>query len=391
MSEGKRFKAKSTDYPGVYYIMGTNAKGKPEKIFYISYYDPTGKRHFEKAGRAGKDDMTASRASLLRGAKADGDKDKLPNKEQRKKDAAKKSAEEGKWTFDRLWAAWQADKENDGKRGTVKADQRYRKHIKEPFGDREPFSLRPLDIDRLRIALAKDHAKSTTISIISLIRRIERYGTSTGKCAGLSFPIILKGKVLGKDPRVKRSPSDEQIESYIKTCLEWPDMQAGNFQLFIAYTGIRRGSVRNLKWDDLYLDDKKNLIVLLKASKTGDVPIVLSDKAVVLLRNHPRTEGNPYIFTGAGEDGGRSQRQIDRIPRMIANAAGLPSDLDPCHAFRRRLATRMKKYGAKVGMAAGGWKSPAMLLHYQSTDSEEILAALNESGGKIAEAKSKTA
>ena len=376
MSEGGRFKAKSTDYPGVYYITGTNAKGKPEKIFYISYYDPTGKRHYEKAGRAGKDDMTASRASKLRGDKAEGDK--LPNVERREAEQAAKTAAAGKWTFNRLWEAWQADKENAGKRGTKKADQRYRKHIKEPFGDREPSSLKPLDIDRLRLALAKDHAKPTTISVISLIRRIERYGASSGKCAGLTFPIILKGKALGNDPKVKRSPSETQFDAYIKTCEEWPDVQAGNFQAFIAHTGIRRGSVQNLKWEDLYLDEKENLIALLQDSKTGDVSIVLSDKAVLLLRNHPRTEGNPYVFNGADEEGKRSQRQIDRIPRMIADAAGLPSDLDPCHAFRRRLATRMKNYGTKVGMAAGGWKSPAMLLHYQSTDSEEILAALNE-------------
>jgi len=389
MGEESKFRPEKTKHIGVYIIMGTSpATKKPEKIFYVQYYR-NGKRYFEKAGRAGQDDMTAYRASLIRAAKIDGKV--LPNKERREAERAAKVAAAGKWTFDKLWTAWQEDKENIGKRGTVKADQRYRKHIKIPFGDREPSSLKPLDLDRLRLAIAKDHAKSTTISVLGLIRRIERYGASTGKCAGLTFPIILKGKALGNDPRVKRSPSDEQMDSYIKTCEEWPDIQAGNFQAFVAHTGIRRGSVRDLRWEDLYIDNRENLLVLLRDSKTGDVPIVLSDKAVLLLRDHPRTEGNPYIFTGGDPDGKRSQRQIDRIPRIIANAAGLPSDLDPCHAFRRRLATRLKKYGTKVGMAAGGWKSPAMLLHYQSTDSEEILAALNEAGGTITEAKSETA
>jgi len=74
---------------------------------------------------------------------------------------------------------------------------RYRKHLKVPFGDREPSSLKPLDIDRLRLSLATGHAKSTTITVLGLIRRIERYGASRGFCAWLSFPIILKGKKLG--------------------------------------------------------------------------------------------------------------------------------------------------------------------------------------------------
>jgi integrase len=365
-----------TKYDGVYTIEGTNAKGKAELIYYISYYAPDGRRRFEKAGRECKNDMTAYRAMLLRDKRIAGDE--LPNAERREAERAAKEAAAGKWTFNRLWAAWQADKENAGKRGTKKADQRYRKHIKGPFGEKEPKDLKPIDIDRLRLVLAKNHAKPTTISVISLIRRIERYGASTGKCPGLSFPIILKGKALGHDPRVKRSPSDAQFEAYEKKCKEWPDIQAANFQLFIAVTGIRRGSVQNLKWSDLYPDNKQNLIALLRDSKTGDVPIVLSDKAVILLRNHPRTEGIEYIFSGKGPDGKRSQRQIDRIPRMIADAAGLPSDMDPSHCFRRRLATKMKSYGTRVGMMAGGWKSPAMLLHYQSTDSEEVLAALNE-------------
>jgi integrase len=162
----------------------------------------------------------------------------------------------------------------------AKADQRYRKHLKVPFGDREPSSLKPLDIDRLRLSLATGHAKSTTITVLGLIRRIERYGASRGFCAWLSFPIILKGKKLGKDPRVKKAPTDEQFEIYIKTCEKWPDVQAGNFQLFIAYTGVRRGSARNLKWEDIDLD---NATAVLKDSKTGDVQVVLSDDAVTLV------------------------------------------------------------------------------------------------------------
>jgi integrase len=399
----------STDYPGVYIRKGTNrSTGKPEDIFYLRYVRD-GKRVEERAGRAKTDDMTAARASKILGKIID--REQKPRQERLKAERAAKDAEAGKMTFNRLWKAWQEDPENDGKRGTIKADQRYRKHIKIPFGDREPKDLKPLDIERFRLALAKDHAKSTTISTVSLINRIARYGASKGLCAGLSFPIILKGKTLGREPREKKAPTDEQFEAYVRTCEKWPDRQAGAFQLFIAYTGVRRGSARNLKWDDIDLDHQT---AVLKDSKTGDVQIVLGDDAVALLRNHPREIASPYVFTGKGwepvlDKAGKpalhrkngkmrrkqteknlpqlSQRQIDRIPRMIADAAGLPADLDPCHSFRRRLATKVEaRFGIAAAMGAGGWKSPAMVINYTATTKQTLRDAANLLGRKNAAA-----
>jgi integrase len=323
--------------------------------------------------------MTPAKADQLRQDKARGKA--LPNAVRRKVERAAKAAEAGKWTFDRLWKAWQEDPENQGKGGTIKTDQRYRKHLKVPFGDREPSDLKPLDIDRLRLSLAADHAKATTITVLGLIRRIERYGASKGLCAGLTFPIILRGKKLGSDPEVKRAPSDEQFDAYVKTCEEWPDVQAGAFQLFIAYTGVRRGSARNLKWEDI---DLGNATAVLKDSKTGDVTIVLGDDAVKLLRDHPETKGVEYVFSGKGPDGMRSQREIDRIPAKIREAAGLPADLDPCHSFRRRMATKIEaRFGIAAAMGAGGWKSQAMVINYTATTKQILRDAANLLGRKV--------
>ena len=113
--------------------MGTSHEGKTEKIFYISYYRD-GKRHFEKAGRQYRDDMTASRASRIRGAKIEGTE--LPNKARREEEAAKKASEAGRWTFDRLWAEWKAV--NATKKGIVNDDNRYRTHLQPLFGHKEP-------------------------------------------------------------------------------------------------------------------------------------------------------------------------------------------------------------------------------------------------------------
>lgn len=415
-----------TRYPGVTVTESAShsADGEPLRTYYIQFR-LAGRSFFEKAlVRDPADDSrwiparTVVEASGLRAAKIAGDE--LPTSVRREQEAAAKKAETGKWTFDRLWEAWKADPEQghldkngevdlkQGKRGTLKADLRYGKHISASpedikkrmedspdappaIGGREPKDLTSDDIDRFRLYLANHYSRETTKSIIGLVTRIARYGASKGYCAGLSFPVILRGKQLGKEPKKKRAPNAAEYATYLSTCDAWPDKQAGNFQKFIAYTGIRRASARNLKRGDV---DLVNKTVLLRDSKTGDVKIALSNNAVALLREHldlPRNLGNPYIFTGSDPDGKRSQKQIDTIPRKIANAAGLPADLDPCHAFRRFLATRLKKYGTKVGMDAGGWKDPKMLLHYQSATADDVRDALNEEDARIAESTNGTA
>ena len=63
----ERFK---TDYRGVFYVIGTSVRGKPERIYHIRYWREG--RYFEEtAGRQFRDDMTPAKASRIR-AKADG-------------------------------------------------------------------------------------------------------------------------------------------------------------------------------------------------------------------------------------------------------------------------------------------------------------------------------
>jgi len=394
---------------GVFFIESAahSSSGKAIRTFYVrGKVQSTGQAFFEKAERPGHRVKNEKDADRIRTMLIEGTLQ--PNKERREKEAAAAKDKASKWTFDKLWEAWKADPENKGKRGTTKADQKYTtwlKHVSpeewdnltaqntpkpnERIGKMEPRHVAPTDIDRLRLSLAKGHSKATTISVLGLIRRIERYGASSGRCPGLQFPIILKGKKLGRDPEVKRAPNEDEVAKYVETCKSWPDPQAGRFQLLIVYTGMRRGSARNLKWEDIDLD---NATAVLRDSKTGDVPIVLSNDAVALLRSHPATEGNPYVFTGSEPDGRRSQRQIDREPAKIRDAAGLPKDFDPCHCFRRRLATRVEEaHGIATAMKVGGWKSPAMVINYTATTRSVLREAANLLNAKPAETKNETA
>jgi len=330
------------------------------------------------------------------------------------------------WTFDKLWTAMKQDpdrghKVNDdgsidltvGWRGTKKADEKYGKHIAPKFGKREPKDVRVGDIESWRADLAKRYSKATTVTLIGILKSIAHYGASRELCPGIAFPVVLKGKKLGRAPEVKNAPPIEKLGDFVKTCESWPDRQEGDFMLLVAFTGMRRGSARNLKWEDVNLDAKT---ALLKDSKTGDVEISLSDLAVDILRKHPREMVSPYVFTGRGweplvsksgepvlhKKNGKmramqierdlpqlTQRQIDRVPAKIRDAAGLPSDLDPCHSWRRNLATTLDAQGVSLETIkrAGGWKTIAMVSNYTATRKETVENAVNALGQAFVEAK----
>ena len=324
-----------TKHEGVYTIMGTSpVTKKPEKIFYISYYH-AGKRHFEKAGRAGKpDSMTAAKANAIRTDRMRGTE--LPNKARREAEEAARKAEVGRWTIEKLWGEYVAQRYQGEADYTDKSN--YENYLEESFGEKEPSDIVPLDVDRLRVKLLKTLAPGTVAKVLGLLRRLIHFGENKQLARGPGFKIQL--------PRVNSQKTefltDAQMAAYIKTCREWPDPQAGNFQLLELYTGMRRGEVWGLQWADVDLD--RGFLTIRDPKGGTDQTIPLSDAARELLEAHPRAGQNPYVF--AGEMGGmRGLLQLGASSREIRAAAGLPDSFRPNHGLRHAFASHLASSG----------------------------------------------
>lgn len=373
MAMMKRVPAKG--YAGVFFIEGTAiGSDKAERIYYIRF-KKGGKLIEEKAGRSGKpDSMTPAGAAALRAQKMKGI---IPTNAERR--AEERAAKAGKWTFNALWAEWM--KVNAHKRGAVNDDNRFRTHLQRPFGSMEPKAVTRFDVDRLRVGMLKGtapragrkfdpnaktradysdatrkklavkaeeremkrekkpYAVGTVVSVLSLLRRIASFGASRGLCEGLSFKVQI--------PKGAKEKTEDmtagQMSAYIKTCREWSDAQAGNFQLLMLHTGMRRGEVRNLKWSDV---DSERGFILLRDPKGGeDVRIPMSDAARELLAGHTKTGENPFVFSGEKGAGPRGIRQIAESSRAIRDAAGLPKDFRPCHSLRHTFASHLASSG----------------------------------------------
>ena len=368
-----------TNIPGVYFIMGTSrATGKPERIYYISYYR-NGKRHFEKAGRQVQDAMTPRKASGIREDRMRGRE--LPNRQRREAERAGKEAEKGRMTVGRLWAEYVKQRYNDKADLTDKAN--YENHLKTPFGDKEPAGIVPLDVDRLRVKLSKTHSPATVAKILGLLRRLILFGEKKCLTRGPGFKIQL--------PQVNNERTefltDEQMATYIKVCREWPDPQAGNFQLLMLLTGMRRGEARNLKWSDVDLD--RNLLTLREPKGGRDVIIPISGAARELLEHHPVEAKSSYVFSGERGKGPRGIKQIAKTAREIRTAAGLSTDFRPGHGLRHAFASHLASSG-EVDLYTIqrllGHKSPLMTARYSHLRDEALRRGADVMG-RLAEKK----
>lgn len=398
-------RAKVKGYRGIFFIESVSpATGKPDKIYYIRY-KRNGKLIEEKAGRASVDGMTAAAANAIR---ADRMRGKEPTNTERR--AAEREIRE-RWTIDRLWEEWK--KANADKKSLYRDDVRYKKHLRPIFGSMEAAEVTPLGVDRLRIFLlkgkvphapgrawnpeakrrkdesaekrkagaersakrmeAKPYAVSTVVSIMSLLRRIASFGEKRRMCPGLTFKVPIPKGAKEKTEGM----TQEQIERYIVTCADWPDPQAGAFQLLALYTGLRRGELQKLRWEDVDLD--RDFVRLVAPKGSVDLTIPLSAVAVALLRDHPHDGDNPFVFAGA-KGGPRGLRQIAESSRAIRDAAGLPKDFRPCHGLRHTFASHLASSGVVdlyTVQRLLGHKSPLMTQRYAHLKDETLRRAAN--------------
>ena len=108
----------------------------------------------------------------------------------------------------------------------------------------------------------------------------------------------------------------------------------------VLFTGMRRGELFKLKWEQINFDDNW---IFIKDPKGGlDQKIPLNDLAKELLLNHPRTKGTRYVFPGID---GKRRVTAAIASRRIRDKAGLPKTFRPFHGLRHAYASMLAMSG----------------------------------------------
>jgi integrase len=354
-----------TQYPGVYYIMGKASDGRPERIYYI-VYRKNGKQIEEKAGRQFKNDMTPGRAASIRTKRIEGASSNQERREEAKKEV---------WTLSRLWQEYITHKPLTKSLRTNKGQ--FLNFIEPALGQKEPIDLSPLDLDRLRIGVAKNHKPQTVKHVISLLVRIVNYGVRLGLCPGLAFkaPTIKVHNLKTEDL------SQDQLSDLLAAIDQDWDIQAANFMRMALFTGMRRGELFKLRWEDV--DFERGFIHIRQPKGGKDQAVPMNQAAREVLGNHPRNDDSPFVFPGRG---GKQRVEIRRPVDRIKKAAGLPPGFRPLQGLRHVYASILASSGQVDLFTLQKLlthKSPAMTQRYAHLRDEALRRASDLAGDLI--------
>ena len=358
-----------TKYPGVYYREAQRIGGTgKEKVYYILFKKDS-KVYEEKAGRQFMDQMTPAKAARIRSERIEGKRQS--RRTLRELQEAERKAQLEKWTIERLLQEYLSQRPlNKSLRTDI---NRYQNHLAAAFGKKQPNEIIQLDVDRLRINLLKKISPQTVKHVLALLARIVSFGVRKGLCEGLSFRIEMP-----KLNNLKTEDlSPEQLERLMDSIERDSNIQAANLMKMALFTGMRRGELFRLKWEDI---DFQLGFIHIKGPKGGkDQKIPLNDAARSVLLKHPHLE-SPFVFPGRkGAQRTDIRKQVDRIKKR----AGLPKDFRPLHGLRHVYASILASSG-RVDMYTLQkmltHKSPAMTQRYAHLRDEALKRASDVAG-----------
>lgn len=366
MAARTRFKTK---YPGVYYIEGKSvAKSKPERIYYIRYRR-NGRQIEEKAGRQFQDDMTPARAATVRAGRMEGKE--LSN-------AARRDEERSvKWTIDNLWEEYKSHKA--ASKALSVDTGRYENYIKPLMGDKEPRELVSLDVKRLSSKLRKSKAPQTVKHVLGILKRIGNYGVNEGLTAGIGFKIEMP-KV---DNRVTEDLNPEQLSRLLAAIESDPNRDVATMMLMALFTGMRRGEIFKLKWEDISFH--RGFILIRDPKGKKDQRIPLNEDTRYILEQIHRAK-SPYVFPGKN---GKQRVTAAKASCRIRKKADLPKTFRPFHGLRHTYASMLASSG-QVDMYTLQklltHKSPLMTQRYAHLRDETLKRAADLAGNIINDA-----
>lgn len=329
---------KSARYPGVYWRKDHSG----EKTYYIRYRigGRDGKQVEEPIGKS-SGGMTEARAAQARAARMSGKE--ISNKAHRENVQAQKSEE---YLLKQAWAAYS---EINCDRPLYQTDKCLLKYFPNLM-DRPIKDITTQDIEAIRRKLEKTSspikrngqtvmlAPASIVHVLSLIRRLVNFAVKRGltpQPANLYFEM----------PRVDNQKTevltDEQLKKLLAALDEEADQDAAALIRLALVTGMRKGALLALRWDDCDFD--RDIITLrgesAKKGKTEFIPMTPAAKRILMAIQERSSD---FVFPGRN---GGQRKDYRRIANRVKKKAGLPDDFRPLHGLRHNYASRLASSG----------------------------------------------
>ncbi len=162
-------------------------------------------------------------------------------------------------------------------------------------------------------------------------------------------------------------------------------MQTANILKLALFTGMRRGELFNLKWEDIDFD---NGFITIRNPKGGLNQIIpFNDNTKDIFDSHPKSESD-YVFPSRTSRNGKKRSNMKNPLKRIKKLAELPKDFRLFHGLRHTYASMLASSG-KIDLYTLQklltHKSPQMTQRYAHLHDETLKKAADLAGEIIDE------
>ncbi|XCN73508.1 MAG: site-specific integrase [Candidatus Electrothrix aestuarii] len=222
----------------------------------------------------------------------------------------------------------------------------YQKHLQPIFEKKQLDRISSFDVERLKMNMKqgknmhnKSYAPATIKHVIVLLSRLYTVAGQWGMYDGMNpCDKVAKPKL---NNQVTEFLNDMQLTNLLEVLENWPKYSDAAFIKILLYTGLRRGELFKLSWQDINLE--RQTVILRDPKGKQDETLPLSNKACAVLRKLLPTE-SPYVFPG--KHGGR-RVDFKRPWIEIKKKAGLPQDFR-LHGLRHHYASSLVSAGVDL-------------------------------------------
>jgi integrase len=177
----------------------------------------------------------------------------------------------------------------------------------------------------------------------------------------------------------------EQLKSLLAAIDNSTDIQAADMMRLALFTGMRRGEMFKLKWNDV--DNQRGFISIRNPKGGVSQKIPLNEQARKVLESHPRK--SEYVFV---THKGNAFVDIGRRVKSDKRGRGIPADFRALHGLRHSFASMLASSG-KVDLYTIQklltHKSPVMTQRYAHLRDETLKNASTLAGQIIDAATNK--
>ncbi len=337
----------STSSTGVYYYESSSKRyrGKPDRCFYIKYYNKNNQQKQEKVGWA-SEGCSVAFAAQIRNERLSVARGHAAGTHDMSVSAAVEKYKEYTKTHNKSWEEdWQRVASFDQMFGTMYLSEIRPNHI-----DSYLNALRQKKIkkkDKVTGVVSEVFITECTVKhYLTIIKRMFSYLTELEMYDRVNPAKAVKIKKY--DNTIVEWLIPEELERFINVCSSGKyKMHGGELMLFALYTGLRRSSVFRMRWCDV---DLAKQTYTLKNQKNGKVTtIYMSTKAVQILQRLPRSsQYDALIFPGLN---GRERVNIDTLWARVKKDAGIRPHFR-FHDLRHNFATMLREEGVDLDVVS---------------------------------------